>query len=67
MSSSVSYPVLGDETVLSYIDSELPEDFVGASQAKAGLMKYLQFLRLADALIFGAALAMPKFPRQDAK
>lgn len=67
LSSSVSYPVLGDETVLSYIDSELPEDFVGASQAKAGLMQYLQFLRLADALIFGAALAMPKSPRQDAK
>ena len=67
LSSSANYPVLGDETVLGYIDSELPADFVGASEAKAGLMKYLQFLRLADALIFGAALAMPKSPRQDPK
>lgn len=64
LSSSANYPILGDETVLGYIDSELPADFVGASEAKAGLMKYLQFLRLADALIFGAALAMPKSPVQ---
>jgi len=63
LSSTANYPVLGDETVLGYIDSELPADFVGASEAKAGLMKYLQFLRLADALIFGAALAMPKSPK----
>ena len=62
LSSTATYPVLGGETVLSYIDSELPADFVGAAEAKAGLMKYLQFLRLADALIFGAALAMPKSP-----
>ena len=67
LSGSANYPVLGDETVLTYIDSELPADFVGASDAKAGLMKYLQFLRFVDALIFGAALGMPKSPRHDPK
>ncbi len=51
---------LGDLTVLAYIDQELPADFLSAGAAKAGLMQYLQILRLADALILGAALAMPK-------
>lgn len=60
LTGSSTYPELGDQTVLGYIDQELPEDFVSAIAAKTGLMQYLQILRLADALILGAALAMPK-------
>lgn len=60
LTGTTTYPVLGDLTVLAYIDQELPEDFVSAGAARAGLMQYLQILRLADALILGAALAMPK-------
>lgn len=53
------YAALADETVLAYIDQMLPEDFQSFSGVKANLLQYLQFLRLADALILGAALAMP--------
>lgn len=60
LTGTSTYPELGDQTVLGYIDQELPEDFVSAVAAKSGLMQYLQILRLADALILGAALAMPK-------
>ena len=60
LTGATPYAVLGDETVLSYIDLELPADFLVVTEAKAGLMQYLQILRLADALIFGAALAMPR-------
>ncbi len=60
--TSVSYAVLDDETVPKYIGSELLGNFVGAPQAQAGLLIYLHFLRLADAWILGAALAMPKSP-----
>ena len=63
LTGSTTYAALGDETVLSYIDLELPPDFLAATEAKAGLMQYLQILRLADALIFGAALAMPRVPK----
>lgn len=60
LTSTITYPALGGQTVLGYIDQELPEDFVNAGAAKSGLMQYLQILRLADALILGAALAMPR-------
>lgn len=60
LTGSTRHAELGDLTVLAYIDQELPADFLSAGAAKAGLMQYLQILRLADALILGAALAMPK-------
>ncbi len=60
LTGSATYPALGGVTVLDYIDQELPEDFLSAQVAQSGLMQYLQILRLADALILGAALAMPK-------
>ena len=60
LTGTALYPELGGLTVLAYIDQELPADFVSAGAARAGLMQYLQMLRLADALILGAALAMPK-------
>lgn len=60
LTGSTRHAELGDLTVLAYIDQELPADFISAGAAKAGLMQYLQILRLADALILGAALAMPK-------
>lgn len=63
LTGSNTYAILGDETVLSFIDRELPPDFLAATEARAGLMQYLQILRLADALIFGAALAMPRTPK----
>ncbi len=53
------YPELGAQTVLAYIDQNLPVDFLAYSNVEASLKGYLQFLRLADALILGAALAMP--------
>lgn len=57
--SDHSYPELGAQTVLAYIDQNLPVDFLAYSSVEASLKGYLQFLRLADALILGAALAMP--------
>jgi hypothetical protein len=60
LTGSTRHAELGDLTVLAYIDQELPADFISAGAAKAGLLQYLQILRLADALILGAALAMPK-------
>lgn len=54
-----TYPELGAQTVLAYIDQNLPVDFLAYSNVEASLKGYLQFLRLADALILGAALAMP--------
>lgn len=53
------YPELGAQTVLAYIDQNLPVDFLAYSNVESSLKGYLQFLRLADALILGAALAMP--------
>lgn len=60
LTGSTVFADLGGQTVLGYIDQELPTDFLSAGVARSGLLKYLQFLRLADALILGAALAMPK-------
>jgi hypothetical protein len=60
LTGTTTYPALGGLTVLEYIDQELPEDFLSAGVARSGLLQYLQMLRLADALILGAALAMPK-------
>lgn len=60
LTGSTEFADLGGQTVMGYIDQELPEDFLSAGVAQSGLLKYLQFLRLADALILGAALAMPK-------
>ncbi len=54
-----AYPELGAQTVLAYIDQNLPVDFLAYSNVEASLQGYLQFLRLADALILGAALAVP--------
>lgn len=58
------YPQLADETILSYVDQMMPPDFPAFSDIKASLTQYLQFLRLADALILGAALAMSSSPRK---
>ena len=58
------YPELGAQTVLAYVDQNLPVDFLAYSSVEASLKGYLQFLRLADALILGAALAMPTTRKQ---
>lgn len=58
------YPELADETILSYIDQMMPPEFPTYSDIRATLMQYLQFLRLADALILGAALAMSSAPKK---
>lgn len=63
LGSLTRYPELGDETVLSYIDQNLPADFIAFASVESSLTEYLQFLRLADALILGAALAMPTTQR----
>lgn len=59
LAGTATYPELGDETVLAYIDQNLPPEFMAFDTARTSLTEYLQFLRLADALILGAALAMP--------
>lgn len=61
---SQTYPELGALTVLDYIDQNLPVNFLAYSSVEASLKGYLQFLRLADALILGAALAMPTTRKQ---
>jgi hypothetical protein len=58
LTSDTLWPALGDETMLGYIDQMLPADFAAFSDVRASLMQYLQFLRLADAVLLGAALAM---------
>ncbi len=65
LTGSQTYAVLGAQTPLGYIDASLPEGFLGAADVKAGLLQYLQMLRLADALLLGAALAMPKAEEKD--
>jgi hypothetical protein len=63
LGGTVTYPELGDETILAYIDQNLPPEFMAFDTARTSLTEYLQFLRLADALILGAALAMPTTQR----
>ena len=59
LTSDQGYPLLGDDTVLDYISQTLPPDFASYGSVRDGLMQLLQFLRLADALILGACLALP--------
>lgn len=66
LSGTASYAELGDETILAYIDQNLPPDFIAYATVERSLTEYLQFLRLADALILGAALAMPTSRRPPA-
>ncbi|MEY4984677.1 MAG: hypothetical protein RIR62_2943 [Pseudomonadota bacterium] len=66
LGGTVTYPELGDETILAYIDQNLPPEFMAFDTARTSLTEYLQFLRLADALILGAALAMPTTQRTTA-
>lgn len=66
LSGTATYAELGDETILAYIDQNLPPDFVAFATVERSLTEYLQFLRLADALILGAALAMPSSRRPPA-
>jgi hypothetical protein len=66
LSGTASYAELGDATILAYIDQNLPPDFIAFATVERSLTEYLQFLRLADALILGAALAMPSTRRPTA-
>jgi hypothetical protein len=66
LTSDTPHALLGDDTVLDYISQTLPPDFAGYGSVRDGLMQLLQFLRLADALILGACLALPSTPRKPA-
>lgn len=66
LTSETVYPLLGDDTVLDYISQTLPPDFASYGSVRDGLMQLLQFLRLADALILGACLALPTTQRKPA-
>jgi hypothetical protein len=62
LTGSATYPVLGDMSVLDYIDFETPLD-IPPEDVGPGLLRTLQGLRLADAIILGAALALLKSPK----
>jgi hypothetical protein len=64
LTSETPHALLGDDTVLDYISQTLPPDFAGYGSVRDGLMQLLQFLRLADALILGACLALPSATRK---
>lgn len=64
LTSDQGHPLLGDDTVLDYISQTLPPDFASYGSVRDGLMQLLQFLRLADALILGACLALPTNQRK---
>lgn len=66
LTSDAVHPLLGDDTVLDYISQTLPPDFASYGSVRDGLMQLLQFLRLADALILGACLALPSTNRKPA-
>lgn len=66
LTSDQGHPLLGDDTVLDYISQTLPPDFASYGSVRDGLMQLLQFLRLADALILGACLALPTNQRKTA-
>ncbi len=66
LTSATEHALLGQDTVLDYISQTLPADFAGYGSVRDGLMQLLQFLRLADALILGACLALPSTPRKTA-
>ena len=66
LTSETVHPLLGDDTVLDYISQTLPPDFASYGSVRDGLMQLLQFLRLADALILGACLALPSTNRKPA-
>lgn len=66
LTSEQGHPLLGDDTVLDYISQTLPPDFASYGSVRDGLMQLLQFLRLADALILGACLALPTTQRKTA-
>ena len=66
LTSDTVHPLLGDDTVLDYISQTLPPDFASYGSVRDGLMQLLQFLRLADALILGACLALPSTQRKPA-
>lgn len=66
LTSDTVHPLLGDDTVLDYISKTLPPDFASYGSVRDGLMQLLQFLRLADALILGACLALPSTQRKPA-
>ena len=66
LTSDTVHPLLGDDTVLDYISQTLPPDFASYGSVRDGLMQLLQFLRLADALILGACLALPTTERNPA-
>lgn len=66
LTSDQGHPLLGDDTVLDYISQTLPPDFASYGSVRDGLMQLLQFLRLADALILGACLALPTTQRKTA-
>ena len=66
LTSDEGHPLLGDDTVLDYISQTLPPDFASYGSVRDGLMQLLQFLRLADALILGACLALPTTQRKTA-
>lgn len=66
LTSDTVHPLLGDDTVLDYISQTLPPDFASYGSVRDGLMQLLQFLRLADALILGACLALPSTNRKPA-
>ena len=66
LTSDSVHPLLGDDTVLDYISQTLPPDFASYGSVRDGLLQLLQFLRLADALILGACLALPTTQRKPA-
>jgi len=66
LTSETVHPLLGDDTVLDYISQTLPPDFASYGSVRDGLLQLLQFLRLADALILGACLALPTTQRKPA-
>lgn len=66
LTSDSVHPLLGDDTVLDYISQTLPPDFASYGSVRDGLLQLLQFLRLADALILGACLALPSTQRKPA-
>ena len=48
------------------VSQTLPPDFASYGSVRDGLLQLLQFLRLADALILGACLALPSTQRKPA-
>ena len=66
LTSDTVHPLLGEDTVLDYISQTLPPDFASYGSVRDGLMQLLQVLRLADALILGACLALPATERKPA-